>query len=158
MESLEGLLVLFQLLFVVLMTWRVLVCLAPSSILAYCLVHFALFLNEMQGFGFALIGIIPGLIWESHAVKLKEPERTFPLMKNYIAAALCLFSSSFWGFLSASSLKYQYNGFFVLVSTIGIWSWWGIYQKTVPRLRIIYCSAICVTTYIITTASINRLL
>jgi hypothetical protein len=121
--------------------WRVALCLAGSSALAIALVHLFPWLNGLQGFVVALLGLVAGAIWEAQATTpepasaQKPPETT-----TGVACASALIAGAMWGVSSASSMHSFLAGAVIFIAAAWGWAWYaGVAQPSVAKDRVYLC-------------------
>lgn len=127
MDILEGLTYLL----VVIVHWRITLCLIASSALAIFLVQEFSWLNGFQGVVLALCGgFIAGAFWEDKASedrgKIKTGTRTTSTGVASLAAA---FVGVVWGTASAASLESFLAGAVIFALTAWGWNWYAQHLK-----------------------------
>ena len=78
--------------------WRLLLCIATSSVLAYGMFSLLPWMSGLQAIAFACFGAIPGVIWEDQS-EGKWPTRQ--PTEQYVKVITWLFLGLGWGILSA---------------------------------------------------------
>jgi hypothetical protein len=121
--------------------WRVALCLACSSALAIALVHLFPWLNGLQGIVLAILGLVAGAIWEAQATT-PEPANTQkpPETTIGVACASALIAGAMWGVSSASSMHSFLAGAVIFVVVAWGWVWYtGVAQPSVGKERVYLC-------------------
>jgi hypothetical protein len=121
--------------------WRVMLCLVGSIALAIVLVHLFPWLSALQGIVLAILGLVAGLIWEAQATTpepanaQKPPETT-----TGVACASALIAGAMWGVSSASSMHSFLAGAVIFISVAWGWVWYaGVAQPSVAKDRVYLC-------------------
>ena len=71
-----------------LMHWRAVLCVLISSVLAFLLVHFFPWSTGLQGIVFAVLGLLPGVIWEDAANSSPSTARSTSTSVAVLAAVI----------------------------------------------------------------------
>jgi hypothetical protein len=101
-----------------LLHWRVVLCLLISSVLAFLLVHFFPWFTGLQGLVFAVLGLLPGAIWEDPANS--SPSATHSTSTSVAVLAAIIFAAV-WGAVSSTSVHSAFAGMAVFAA--GAWGW-----------------------------------
>lgn len=116
-----------------LLHWRVVVCVFASSALAYLLVSVFPWFSAGQGIAIALIGILPGAIWEANSYDTKTDGAASPSeTSSSVAGLTSILVGAGWGSLSGGSVHAFLAGaaiFFVAAK------FWGTYARVQLKLE-----------------------
>jgi zinc transporter ZupT len=143
-------------LILLLLHWRVTLCLIVSSILALLLVHIFSWLNGFQGVFLAMLGMVPGVLWdEQQSIRKEQPKTAVQTTSAGVAGASSLLAGAGWGALSAQSPHTFFAGFAIFM--IAAWAWYRFAQVfyAVPRERIYLCVALAAIAYPIAAALVH---
>lgn len=121
--------------------WRVALCLVVSSAIAFVLVHFFPWLNGLQGIAIALLGLVAGVAWETQATVV-EPAKsaTPPQTSASVAFASALLAGGTWGAISSVSMPSFLAG--AVIFALAAWGWLryaGASQTPMPSGRALLC-------------------
>ncbi len=145
MDAIEILLDVFALL----RHWRVLLCLLISALGAFELVQLLPWFDGLQGGVMALLGIVPGCIWQARqAPSDHSPSRA---ITNRFVAALCAFFVGFvWGGASSTRPESAIAGGMLLLLSLLVWYYHEVIarKRMTPRRAGAY-GAICATSYLL---------
>ena len=131
---------LFALILLVL-HWRVALCLAGSSAVAIALVHLFPWLNVLQGIVLAMLGLVAGAIWEAQATTPEPPNaQKPPETTTGVACASALIAGAMWGVSSSSSMHSFLAGAVIFIAAAWAWVWYaGVVQPSMARDRVYLC-------------------
>lgn len=124
--------------------WRVALCLIGSSALAIALVHLFPWLSGFQGVVLALLGLVAGLIWETQATTPEQVEPQRPSETTVgVACASALIAGATWGACSAGSVHSFLAGAVIFVIAAWGWVWFaGVAQSSAAKGRVYLCIAL----------------
>ena len=129
--------------------WRVALCLIGSSTLAFVLVQAFPWLSGLQGIALALLGLLPGAIWEAQETTLQSAPDSAPRKTTSgVAGASAIIAGATWGAFSASSAHSFFAG--VVIFTLAAWGWFRYASATQPRIpieRVYLCTALAAVAY-----------
>lgn len=143
MDAIEG---LFRIV-VLLLHWRIVVCLVASALGAYALIHLLPWLDGLQGVVIGTLGLIPGTIWQA-AHETNGGDTELQITTPFVAGLSAFFVGVIWGMASSASLASAITGALILM--LGVLAW---RQHTVTRpaskqpCRVIGCGVIAIVTY-----------
>lgn len=142
-----------------LLHWRVAVCLLGSTLLAVALVYVFPWLSGLQGVVVALLGLLPGGMWEANAMpqpkKRTKPSKT----TKTTAAGAAIIAGSAWGASSASSGYSFLAG--AVIFAIAAWGWSRYacnLQPPMPRERVFLCVVLAAVAYPLAALAITHAL
>ena len=139
--------------------WRVAVCLLGSTILAVILVNVFPWLTGFQGIVVALLGLLPGGMWEAEAMpqprKSTKPSETTTATGGVAA----IIAGSAWGASSSSSAHSFFAGAAIFAITAWGWSRYaGNLQPPMPRERVLFCVVLAAVAYPLAALAITNAL
>ncbi|MEH6367793.1 MULTISPECIES: hypothetical protein [Pseudomonadaceae] len=143
MDALEALLNL-------LLYWRVLVCLAATTLIALALNLALPWFSDPQTLVFAVAGLAPGLLWHAQYEAGTEPY-TGPYLSRPAAALTACLAGMLWGAASGTSLAAALTGGLLLALVLLLWYLRQalLVHGVTPR-SVIACGSIALATYLIT--------
>jgi hypothetical protein len=136
--------------------WRAFLSLAISSILSYQLVHYFSWLTGVQGIGLALLGIIPGLIWEANvdrkrkAANMPQATKTSPPETTTATTfAFALVIGTLWGGFSSETIHSIAAGAIIFILAAWCWGYAAQQLQWVNEKLIFSCAFIAALAYLI---------
>ena len=124
--------------------WRVALCLVGGSALAILLVHLFPWLSALQGIVLAILGLVAGVIWEAQATTPGPGKDQTPTETTAgVACASALIAGATWGAFSASSPHSFLAGAVIFI--VAAWGWLryaGVVQSSVAKERVYLCIAL----------------
>jgi len=128
-----------------LLHWRAVLCLLISSVLAFLLVHFFPWFTGLQGIVFAVLGLLPGVIWEDAANSSPSTARSTSTSVAVLAAVIF---AACWGAVSSNSVHSAFAG--LVVFAVAAWAWfrYAVASKAwLSREQGILCTLAAVVAY-----------
>ena len=116
-----------------LLHWRVVLCLAISSIVAFFLVQWFPWMSGLQGIFLALLGLGAGLVWQTSERGANAPKTATPETPNSVVLVGIVFLGATWGLFSATSKEAAVFGLVVLLL---IASGWWLAESSVHGVRL----------------------
>jgi len=131
-----------------LLQWRVTVCLIGSTISAVALVNVFPWLTGVQGVVIALLGILPGLMWDAAATQ-KSGMPVSPVETTVTTAGLAaVIAGGAWGAISSDSLHSFLAGALIFAFSAWGWSWYvGRLQPPMASERVTFCVVLAAVAY-----------
>ena len=134
--------------------WRVALCLVGSTDLAIVLVHLFPWLSGLQGIVLAMLGLGAGLIWEAQ-VTTPQPVRPTKAAETTtgVACASALIAGATWGAFSASSMHSFLAGAAIFAFAVWGWLWYAsTVQPPMPKERAYLCVVLAAAAFPIAAA------
>lgn len=134
---------------ILLLHWRVTLCLAGSAIAAYLAVQFFPWLTGLQGIALAFLGLALRVVWEDRATQRPVvPAPPDSKTTSAVAGAAAGIIGATWGVFSATSVQSLAVGMVVVVAA----AWWWVWYATtvhhwVSRKRARLCVGIAAVAY-----------
>ncbi|MCL2523458.1 MAG: hypothetical protein FWF20_07420 [Betaproteobacteria bacterium] len=130
-----------------LLWWRIVLCLAVSSLGALLLVYFFPWFNGLQAILFATLGFLPGAIWEEVA-RPSPAGSTSQSTSTFVAVLAAIIFGITWGAASSTSLHSALAGLIVLLAVTWIWFQYVVSsQAWLSQKQGIFCTVIVALTY-----------
>lgn len=113
--------------------WRVVLCLAISSVLAFFLVQWFPWMSGLQGIALALLGLAAGLVWQSHVRAANMPNVATPETPvSLVLMGMVVFGAT-WGLFSGTSKEAAAFGLVVLLLVA---AGWRLMESSVRGVRL----------------------
>lgn len=143
--DIEGILSLI----LVILHWRIAVCLVGSICLAIALVSFLPWLTGLQGIVIAALGIIPGAMWEEREAASQPKKVTNPSETTAAVAGACaIIVGAAWGVFSSTSIHSFFAGAVIFLLAAWGWSWYAKDVKHwVTKDRAFFCIVLSSLSY-----------
>ena len=109
-------------LLVMLLFWRVVFCLAISSIVAFFLVQWFPWMSGLQGVALALLGLVIGLVWQANVRGANPPKTAMPETPGSVVLVGIVVFGATWGLFSGTSKEAAVFGLVVLLLVAA--GWW----------------------------------
>ena len=134
---------------ILLLHWRVALCLAGSAIAAYLAVQFFSWLTGLQGIALAFLGLPLGVAWEDWATQ--RPVVSAPpdsKTTSAVAGAAAGIAGATWGVFSVTSVPSLAVGMVVMAAAAWWWVWYAAtVHHWVSRQRARLCFGIAAVAY-----------
>jgi uncharacterized YccA/Bax inhibitor family protein len=143
MDVIEG---LFRVV-VLLLHWRIVVCLVASALGAYALVLLLPWLTGLQGVVIAALGLIPGVIWQA-AYETNGRDAESQITTPFVAGLSAFFVGVIWGLASSASLYSAVAGALILALALLAWHRHSLVRQASKQpCRAIGCGMIAIVSY-----------
>lgn len=143
MDAIEG---LFRIV-VLLLHWRIVVCLVASALGAYVLIQLLPWLSGLQGVVIGTLGLIPGTIWQA-AHETNGQTAELQVTTPFVAGLSAFFVGVIWGGASSASLTSAVAGALILALALFAWHRHSLARQASKQpCRAIGCSTIAIVSY-----------
>jgi hypothetical protein len=134
-----------------LLYWRMVLCLAISSLVAFLLAQLFPWLSGIQGIVFAALGFLPGVMWEEAARPSPNPSAARPT-GTLVATLSAAIVGATWGAVSSMSFHSALAGAVVLVGAAWVWFRFAVaFRGSLSREQRVACLFVVAGTYLIAT-------
>jgi hypothetical protein len=130
-----------------LLYWRAVLCLLISIVGAFLLVHLLPWFTGLQGLVFAVLGLLPGLIWEE-AARSSPTAPASPSTSTSVGVLAAVVFGTVWGAVSSTSVHSAIAGVAVLALAAWAWFYYAVVSKLwLSREQGILCTVAAVVAY-----------
>ncbi len=132
----------------ILLHWRVFLCLVVSSCAAIALVHLFPWFTGLQGAVIALLGLLPGAMWGARSTNRGvQKESADSNTTQGVAGAAAAIAGATWGAVSSSSVHSFLAGLVVLCVAAWGWSSYVGRQHLASKQRVCFCVVLAALAY-----------
>jgi len=127
--------------------WRVVVCTAAFSAIAWALVFPGNLLAGPQGFLLAIGGIFVGAIWQEHKHERGAKQAPDANTRSSVAVAGAVLLGSTWGAASSLTFESAIAGICLLAITLFAWRWYYLSTGALSNDRAKLCITAVAVSY-----------